>query len=250
MTELPKIHTHTVTLSAALCNAQMEISPAMLIQHIIETATEHADRLGVGFKRLSQGGNLWVLSRLAIEMTRYPRVLETFAIHTWIESFNRHFSQRNFEITVDGTPIGYARTIWVAIDMQTRRPADIGSLADIAPTVIEKECPILPPSKLRSLPEPTIVKDYTFQVSDIDFNRHVNSARYVELFLNQFDLQTFDENYLSRFDIVFQHEAHFGNQARVSSTPSGGGSLTSSINVDGRDVCLSRSTLTARSTKQ
>ncbi len=77
-----KIYTHAFRLTAAQCNAQRELAPAMLIQQIIEVATEHADLLGVGFKRLQEDGNLWVLSRIAIDIHRYPRLLERYSLKT------------------------------------------------------------------------------------------------------------------------------------------------------------------------
>ncbi|MCM1482955.1 MAG: thioesterase [Muribaculaceae bacterium] len=249
MNGLPDVYSHNFMLTAAQCNAQLELSPSMLVQQIIEVATEHADLLGVGFRRLSQGGCLWVLSRIAFEMHRYPGVLEPYILSTWIEDFNRHFSQRNFDIvTPEGEVLGYARTIWVAIDMNTRRPADLGAISDIASTVVDRPCPIDPPSKIRPSASPQIINDYSFQVSDIDFNRHVNSARYVELVLNQMDLDTFDAYRLARFEIIYHHESHYGDKACVASGFADD-ALVTSISVDGTVKCLARSRMAPRENK-
>ncbi len=86
MTQLKVLHTHHYHLTAAQCNAQSELAPSQLIQQIIEVATEHADILGVGFKDLQRHGNLWVLSRVAFEMKRFPRLLEDYSLTTWIEA--------------------------------------------------------------------------------------------------------------------------------------------------------------------
>ena len=238
MTQIPNIHSHRFCLSAAQCDAQMGLSPAMLTQQIIEVATEHADLLGVGFKRLEQGGTLWVLSRIAFEMNRYPGVLEPYIMSTWIEDFNRHFSQRNFDIiTPEGEVLGYARTIWVAIDINTRKPADLSGISSIASTVVDRPCPIAPPGKIRPATEPEIINEYTFQVSDIDLNRHVNSARYVELVLNQMDLDTFDAYRLGRFEIIYHHESYYNDCACVASGMVKD-ALVTSISVDGTVHCL------------
>lgn len=102
MTQLQKHYTRRYRLTAAQCNAQRELAPAMLVQHIIEVATEHADALGVGFKNLAANGTLWVLSRCAFEVRRFPRLLEEYSLTTWVEGYNRHFSERNFEIRGEG----------------------------------------------------------------------------------------------------------------------------------------------------
>lgn len=250
MTErMTKVHQHTFTLTAAQCNGQRELSAAGLVQHIIELATEHADLLGCGFARLQSDGMLWVLSRLAFEMKRMPRLQEKFVMSTWIENFNRHFSQRNFDIrTEDGEVLGYARSIWVAIDRESRRPANLEGIAAIAATVTERECPIAAPRKLRmDRGEAVSVRNYTFMVSDIDFNRHVNSGRYVELMLNSLSLNDFDENYISRFDIDYKLESHYGDVATVAYSRSVDGVVTSDIVVEGREACVCRYELKPRS---
>ncbi len=240
------VHTHTFSITAAQCNAQRELSAPALVQHIIECATEHADILGCGYSRLQSDGMAWVLSRLAFSMRRYPGIFEKFTISTWIESFNRHFSQRNFDIiTPAGEVLGYARSIWVAIDLASRRPASLDAISAIAATVDARPCPIDPPAKLRIIPDPSQQRSYRFRVSDIDFNRHVNSVRYVELMLNSLSLADFDASFISRFDIDYKLEAHFGDDAVVSSRFLSG-VLDSSIAVDGCEVAISRAFFTPR----
>lgn len=235
-----KEYTHRYFLTAAQCNPQKEIALPALVQHIIEVATEHADILGVGYSRLKEDHNLWVLSRIAIDMDHYPRMHEHYSLTTWIEGYNRHFSERNFEIRgEDDQVIGYALTIWVAINMDTRRPADLSGIASIAYTVSDRPCPIDRIQKIRPVDTPQISNDYVFQVSDIDFNRHVNSTRYIELIIDQLDLPTLDTYFISRFEIVYQHEAHFDEQVRVISS-FGEEALTTEIRDDAKTMCMSR----------
>ena len=88
---------------------------------------------------------------------------------------------------------------------------------------------------------------YRFQVSDIDVNRHVNSSRYVELIINQMDLDTYDRFFVSRFEIEYRHEAHYGDEVEVCSAFSAeGDALLTSINLDGQTVCLARSVTSPR----
>ena len=71
---------HTYCLTAAQCNAQREVAPATLIQQIIDVATEHADTINIGFQRMGKNSALWVLSRVAYEIKRYPGILEEYTI--------------------------------------------------------------------------------------------------------------------------------------------------------------------------
>lgn len=248
---LPLQHTNTYTLTAAGCNAQSELAPAQLVQHVIETATDHADRLGLGYDRLARDGSLWVLSRVAMEMTRYPRLGERYSLTTWVENYNRHFAERNFEIRLDSTAevLGYVRTIWVGIDMHTRRPANLAKVAGLFDTTLDRPCPMTKQGKIRVSTTPQACHSYTFRVSDIDCNRHVNSARYVELVLNQLDMSSYDTFYLHRFEIEYRHEAHYGDHVEVCSTfMESDDSLVTAIMHRDKEVCVARAFMQPRHT--
>lgn len=247
---LTKLYTRTYNLTAAQCNAQGELAPAQLVQQIIEVATDHADMLGVGFRDLQRLGILWVLSRVAIEMNRYPHLLEQYTLSTWIEGYNRHFSERNIEIrSADGEVLGYARTIWVAIDLTTRRPADLSAIAYISDTILDRPCPMAKQGKIRPIEPPQVVRDYTFRVSDIDLNRHVNSTRYVELIMNQMNLDDFDDCFLHRFEIEYKNEAHYGDTVEVDSALASDGELITRLSIGDRTISLARSVMIPRSKK-
>ena len=40
--------------------------------------------------------------------------------------------------------------------------------------------------------------DYTFKYTDCDVNRHVNTVKYLDLLLNQFNLEKYDQNFVKR----------------------------------------------------
>ena len=143
-----KVFSKTYYLAAGECNPQGELPLTLLMTRIIEVATLHANSWGVGYARLIQDNQVWVLSRVSIEMTVYPKVNENYSITTWIEDYNRHFSQRNMRIDdAEGNPLGYVRTIWMVIDMNTRASVDISQLGYIRENVSDLLCPIEPISR-------------------------------------------------------------------------------------------------------
>lgn len=96
--------------------------------------------LDIGYTRLAALGIGWVLSRLSVEMSSYPAINDTYSITTWIENINRRFSERNMLIQAgDGTTIGHARTVWVAIDLKKRTLGDLSAI-----TAAPLPCPALP----------------------------------------------------------------------------------------------------------
>lgn len=210
----------TTFLSAAECNAQLEIPIPYLVQLLIEAATEHANALSVGFARLSQDNISWVLMRLTLSLERLPRVHETIEIDTWVESFNRRFSQRNFEIrviTTDGRRqvLGHAFTVWTTIHSQSRQAATLDGLEELDAVITHRDveqprAPRVRPSDFAAKPEPDAT--YRVAVSDIDTNRHLTSARYLQLMLDLWDLDFYDHNTITLFEIAFSSEARYADR--------------------------------------
>ncbi|MCM1028341.1 MAG: thioesterase [Pseudoflavonifractor sp.] len=199
------------------CDAAKRLPPSALVADIISLAVSHADSLGVGYSAMKPLGIMWVMGRLSIEVTRWPAMFDTFELTTWVEGVNRLFSERDFEVKVNGSISGYARTVWSAIDMATRRSASltpvIESLGDAADP--DRPCPIAKVPRLAAPESPSSVRSYLFGLSDLDFNRHVTTTRYVDLIMDCVPLTLYDTHRLLRFDIVFHHEARYGDEVEV-----------------------------------
>lgn len=231
----------TYTLTAGESNPQGLMPVTLFAARVIEVATFHANELGVGYDRLISDGLAWVLSRLSIEMYRSPEVNERYTLRTWIEGFNRHFSERNFEMTdSSGEVIGHARSIWMAINIKERCAADLAMLESLRDSVSARVCPIDKVRRFTPVPQGEGVREsaYRFRYCDCDFNRHVNTLRYMELLLNQWDMDFFDTHAVRRFDIAFMREAKFGEEASVRLVCDGDNRYSAEI--CGADECYSR----------
>ena len=111
-------------------------------------------------------------------MEEMPRAYEKFSVQTWVENVYRLFTDRNFAIlNQEGKPIGYARSIWAMISMETRKPADLLTLhgGSITDYVCQKDCPIAKPGRIK-VEEQQALDEYKIRYSDIDLNGHVNKC--------------------------------------------------------------------------
>lgn len=241
MSGITREYCQSYILTAGECNAQGIMPVTLFGARVIEVATFHANELGVGYDRLIADGLAWVLSRLSIEMYRSPKVNERYTLRTWIEGFNRHFSERDFEMTDSrGEVIGHARSIWMAINIKERCGADLAMLEPLRASVSDRVCPIEKMPRLTALSGDGVQESvYRFRYCDCDFNRHVNTLRYMELLLNQWDMAFFDSHVVRRFDIAFMHEAKFGEEALVRVLPIADGCVYLA-EICGDEGCYSR----------
>lgn len=190
-----------------------KLTMGVLGNHLLNCAGIHAAERGFGIAELNENHYTWVLSRLAVEMEEMPRAYEKFSIRTWVENVYRLFADRNFEIVnAAGKPIGYARSIWAMISMETRKPADLLALhgGGITDYICDKECPIEKAGRVK-VNEAEPVARYTAKYGDIDLNGHVNSVKYIEHALNLFPLEMFREKNLRRFEVAYVAESYYGD---------------------------------------
>ena len=208
-------------VSAAQGNAEGELAVTWLASAMIEIATTHANALGIGNPAVEGEAAGWVLARLTLEMKRWPRVLETFRLSTWIESWNRHFSERCFELAdAEGEVLGHGRSVWMMMDRATHANYGLDRLPFSPGMISDKVCPILRQERHTRLDNPQTAL-YTFRYTDIDYYRHVNTLRYIQLLLNQFPMSVYDDNFVERFEIAFMHECYFGEEATIASCTTG-----------------------------
>ena len=190
-----------------------KLTMGVLGNHLLNCAGFHAAERGFGIAEINENQYTWVLSRVAIELEDLPRQYEDFSIQTWVENVYRLFTDRNFELkNKDGKTIGYARSVWAMISMQSRKPADLLTLhgGNISEYICDKECPISKPGRIKVTQEVPAV-EYQTKYSDIDINGHVNSIKYIEHILDLFPMETFKDKQIKRFEMAYVAESYYGD---------------------------------------
>lgn len=197
----------------------------VLGNHLLNAAGNHSQRRGWGISHLNESHYTWVLSRLSIELTDcMPAQYEHGEIKTWVESVMKLFTNRNFAILrPDGTPYGYARSVWAMIDVETRRPCDLlsafdGDILNYAVEPEENVCPIEGHGRFR-FRDAQLVRTIDTYYSDVDINGHINSIKYIEHILDLFPRERFTEQRLRRFEIAYKTESYQGDRLSFYEQP-------------------------------
>ncbi len=190
---------------------------------LLDAASLSAATFGLGLNDLSQRGLTWVVSRLHISLKRSARLQEVINIDTWPRDCNRLFSTRCYHITGDdGTVIGDCTSLWSVINFETRQPVDLLTEADLRPFVTEKDVDTRLPMRIDELhTEP--IATHTVHYSDLDFNLHANSMKYVQWMLDTLPLEQFRGQHIAAFDINYAHEARFGQEVKILRSEIDGG---------------------------
>lgn len=214
MSENNKIGTYSFIAEPFHVDFTGRLTLGVLGNHLLNCAGFHATDRGFGIATLNEDNYTWVLSRLAIELEEMPYQYEKFTVQTWVENVYRLFTDRNFALLdKDGKKIGYARSVWAMINLNTRKPADLLALhgGSIVDYVCDEPCPIGKPSRIKvSSCEP--VATLTAKYSDIDINGHVNSIRYIEHILDLFPIEMYRTKRIRRFEMAYVAESYYGDE--------------------------------------
>ena len=107
------------------------------VRWIDRAAQLHCDHVGWTRERLLAEERMWFVARHEIDYRAEVRGGEELVVATWVRDFHRVRSWRDTVILrpADGEVVCRAATLWVYVDLRTRRPVRI------PPDVIERFAP-------------------------------------------------------------------------------------------------------------
>lgn len=206
--------------------------------YILHTAGEDADVNGFGVRELNARHNSsWVLTRMAMEVGRMPDEYEELTIRTWVSDVSRVMTTRNFRVFgQDGEQIAAAVTNWAMINLDTRRPMDLFTLDNYDGMTQDVPPPVDMPRRL-TVPVEEKRYGHTVVYSDVDFNCHSNSMKYLQWVVDTLALEEFSTKRFARVDINFIQESLHGQTLTIISGKEEGGRLFEIRNGEEKPVC-------------
>lgn len=180
-----------------------------LENYLLEVAGTVADELGFGIAKLYPMGLTWILTRVSLEMYELPTHCERVRFETWIEANAHMLSTRDFRIYAGDRLIGQCKSVWAVLDLQKREIVNIFDHPMFADSV-DGEVLDMQRVRMTTIPEPTGCMPHTIVYSDIDYNGHCNSCRYLQAMTDTYLPDYYGKKI--RLDINYTKEAMFGEQ--------------------------------------
>lgn len=199
------------------------LSWSILGNRLLRVAELSAKSHKFGFDDMKTQRHAWVLSRLAVEMHRMPRTGTAYSVSTWVTRLYRQFTDRLFAIAdaESNKPLGYARSVWALIDLDTRRPCDLSGAEGsdlIREAIVDRDVPIAGPSRLRA-DGGEVVATQRVAYSQVDVNGHLNSIEYLRatidaLYATPAFALSVKDNPATRVELAFSNETRLGELLR------------------------------------
>lgn len=211
-----------------------------LENYLLEVAGTVADELGFGIAVLNPRGLTWILTRMSIEMYELPTHCEQVRFETWIEGNAHMLSTRDFRIYTGDRLIGQVKSVWAVLDLEKREIVNIFD-EPIFDGCVDGEVIDMARVRMTTIPEPTGVVPHKIVYSDIDYNGHCNSCRYLQAMTDAYLPDYYGKPV--RLDINYSKEAMLGEELQTYFLVTEDGVQYQQKNSNGETSCSAKITV-------
>mgnify|MGYP001500607005 CR=1 FL=1 len=180
--DYPEILEHNLKIYSYLVDDEMNLSMPALFGLIQEISSEHVNKCNIGWQNLRKSNLFWVLSKIHIKIARLPKWSEEIIIRTWGKCHDLLVNPRDYEMEDnEGNLMMKATSSWVILDAENGKIKKLDEFDDRLVYPKEKEDAIT--TRAPKVPKIDIQEECNFNIvlnSDIDMNKHVNNAHYVQ----------------------------------------------------------------------
>ena len=212
-----------------------------LENYLLEVAGTVADELGFGIAVLHPRGLTWILTRVSLEMYELPTHCDKVRFETWIESNAHMLSTRDFRIYAGDKLIGHCKSVWAVLDLEKREIVNVFD-DPIFEGCVDGEVIEMPRVRMTTIPEPTGVAPHKIVYSDIDYNGHCNSCRYLQAMTDAYLPDYYGKKV--RIDINYSKEVMLGDELQTYYLVTEDGVQYQQKNGHGETSCSAKITIT------
>lgn len=179
-----------------------------LFKYIQLIAGEAIEVAGIGQQVLLDKGYAWVLTRIAVQINRWPKWQEKITFATYPNDNRKFIYPRHFIIyDKDNNELVRIVSTWALIDV-IKRSITIYDLSEFKDFKTEKhDNELALPSKLFVSEDNTYLYSHTVRYTDCDINHHLNNTRYIDLILDTHESSFYKNNEITYFQIQYELEA-------------------------------------------
>lgn len=197
-----------------------DVKPQKIMQLMQDAATEHAEKIGVGWHALDDNGKLWVLSKVkTVFHTPVTRSTPPFELYTWPLEPNRFYSERCFVAVAKGEPLFSTCSLWSMIDRDSRKIVPATTMNDFYHGEYSSARPNIDATfqRVRLNENFAFCYEKTVRRSDLDQNGHVNNTNYVVIAEDVLS----PEERIRTMEITYHRELKLGEVVRVFASRNG-----------------------------
>lgn len=218
------------------------LRPQTLFAYLLNSAWNHAKGTDYGHHELSERNLMWVLIKVQILIRRLPRWGEVIALETWGKRAVRLYALRDFRVTSGaGEKLVSATSAWTILNKANGRPLRLDQTLNSLPWQPGKDEIETNLEKVQEIRNGSERARFPVLFSDIDVNRHVNSAKYLQWMMDSHSYEYLEATEPGSIELSFLLEAQPKDEVVVLSEGTGAQELCSVRRAgDGKELCRAR----------
>ena len=218
------------------------LRPQTLFAYLLNSAWNHAKGTNYGHDELSARNLMWVLIKMQILIKRLPTWGERITLETWGKRRVKLYALRDFTVASGtGEKLVSATSSWMVLDRTSGRPQRFDKKSDSLPWQPGKDEIETNLEKVQELKKDKELARFRVLFSDIDVNRHVNSARYLQWMIDSHSHEFLESTEAASIELSFLLEALPKDEVIVLSEATEDQELCSVRRAaDGKELCRAR----------
>ena len=172
-----------------------------------DIAAFHSAELNASVQRLHTELNVaWILLKVRVEVDEYPVLAEELYVDTWPQA-PRALYERDYTIRRrSGETLVRAASTWVIMNLETReikrdRFLDYLNIEINTDRAVEKGV-----GRQRRIEGAEPVYEKRINYSDVDYNGHVNNARYIDFIMDAIPFEQHKEKEIRAIEVYYVNE--------------------------------------------
>lgn len=191
--------------------------PSSLLGYLQDAAGLAADQFGASNAAMIRDHrHCWMVVRTGYALDVPLSWGCALTVKTWHRGGDKPLMYRDFDLLLDGRPVGQALMVWTLIDLETRtmtRPDHFSQFHGTGGGELIRSTKL---PRLVLPPDLETVEERTFHYSDTDGNGHVNNTRYADLLCDAARLHTAPPgSFVRALRLDYLHECKAGQTLSI-----------------------------------
>ena len=202
-----------ILIPPSACDYSGRLGYAGAFAVLMDLATEHAERLGIGLSAMMAKQRFWVTVRTKILFFERPAVSEAVRLITWPEKPGAVRCNRSYEIRRGDELLIAGRTEWAVMNTEANT---LASATDLFPPELDyisvpavSEPFVRIPARFETM---VPFASYTVRSTDIDLGGHMNNAAYPRALFGAFSTKELEAMQARSIDLIFRAPCYEGEK--------------------------------------
>ena len=204
-------------IGPSICDASGKLGYAEAFGLFMDTASFHADQIGVGLNSMAQKNLFWLTVKTQVNFIRRPKMLQNVTLETWPEQPDKMRGNRSYVMRIGEDEVITGKTEWAVINTESHK---LVPLDGIYPAELCFENGTAAPEPFARIAdhfeEAEPYAEYRVCSADIDVGGHMNNTAYVRRLMGTFSNEELKAMRLSRMDVIFRASCYEGDVLRFS----------------------------------